>query len=255
MADNAADNAAAGSAADSEEVRVCVLVAASRGAEHDALKRCVCAQLRHAGPGLDVDLKFVYGDERPDYATDHDVYYDDVPETQIPGVLDKTMRAFRAIDKGKRPYDYVIRTTLSCWFNWDQLRAFLGLAPRRGLAAGYSPDYSHYCGCALVFTPDVVGALVQFDPQLDRTLRDDLALSEAVDRLGVAPCWLPRIDVTPDGVVGHGAELGLEPLHSFVVRVKTGDRARDASIMRRLTDAGPLGDPLALLKTAVSDVD
>ena len=224
-------------------MRVDVLAIASPGEAYDAMKSATAQHT--APPGFRVE--FVYGSAKPGESagtlatTPLDRSYD-VPENMVPGILDKSIAAMRAALDSSDPPDYIVRTNASTWFHWDRLAAYLRAAPRAGLAAGYSPDHSHLCGCCIVLSADVARALVDFD-DFDKSLLDDLAIARALARLGVAVAWIPRIDILADGIQGHGAEAGLDPGDAFQFRVKAclgGDsraRQRDATIMANMSGA------------------
>lgn len=217
------------------------LAIASGGEAYDAMKLVGAEHLNSVDNGvLDIKAQYVYGTDSTSavkkYATPLDKMYD-VPESMIPGILDKSVLAMRAalLDSP----DYVIRTNASTWFHWDKLAAWLENAPRTGLAAGYSPDQSHLCGCCVILSADVARKLTD-DAVLDKSLIDDLAMSKALRELGVQFTWIPRIDILDHGIVGHGSELGMDPADAFQLRIKGclgGDapgRMRDPAIMANL---------------------
>lgn len=231
-------------------LRVALLVAASRGDVYDDMKAVTTEHLKTADPAdLDITARFVYGardDGLPptDLATPLDAHYD-TPESLIPGILDKSLAAIKDVLAAHPDIRYVVRTNASTWFHWDRLAEFLRAAPPQGLAAGYAPDQSHLCGCCIVLSRDVAERLVA--TEMSRDLIDDLAIAGALDRLGVRPAWVPRVDILGPGIVGHGSELGLDPLAAFHVRVKGcagGDgreRGRDAVLMAHLAHAYATG--------------
>ncbi len=257
--------------------RVALLAIASHAPAYDEMKACALAHLEQAAgaPGLAVEPWFLYGataaagsgSDTKGKGSLHelDAVYPDVEESLVPGVLLKTVAALREVtdndaDDDDAP-DFVIRTNLSTWFHWDKLAAFLAGAPRSRFAAGYSPDKSHLCGCCMVLSADVARQLAQYDAY-DVSAIDDLALSEALGRLGVPVRWIPRIDILKSHIEGLGNEEGLDPLDAFHYRVKScvggdADRcAQDPTVLRALTDAYAAGerDPDALLRKCVERV-
>lgn len=242
-------------------MRVDLLAIASPGQVYDAMKAVTAEHLRSAPPHLGLRAEFVYGDGVSGKPTPLDVHYDDVPECMIPGILDKSIAAMRAALDSSNPPDYIVRTNSSTWFHWDRLAAYLETAPRAGLAAGYSPDRTHLCGCCIVLSADVARALVDFDGY-DKTLIDDLAIAQALARLGVGVAWIPRVDILADGIQGHGGEVGLDPEEAFQVRVKAclgGDsatRQRDAAVLANLMRAYRRGmrDTHDLLRASMAGI-
>lgn len=246
-----------------ERLRVAWLAIASGGAAYDAMKTVMREHLESARPALDVHGEFVYGHGTETRApTDLDRVYD-VQESLIPGILDKTVHAFKAHLAGTincPEVDYVVRTNVSTWFHWDKLAEFLRTAPRTGFAAGYSPDQTHLCGNCIVLSPDVARKLADYRDY--EYIIDDLAIAKALQRMGVRFSWIPRIDILENGVVGHGASLGLVPRNSFQYRVKgcvgtDGPRMRDPAIMANLTRAYRRGvrDTDSLLHAAVDRIE
>ncbi len=244
-------------------IRVALLAIASGGQAYDDMKLVTREHLKSVPPELVVDAQFVYGTPCTTTApTELDVVYD-VKESLIPGILHKTQRALERVlapPEGGDAVDFVIRTNASTWFHWDRLAQFLATAPRTGLAAGYAPDQSHLCGCCIVMSPDVARKLARHD-EYDHVI-DDLAIAGALRHLGIASTWIPRIDILEHGIVGHGDHMGLDPRHSFQVRVKgclgaDGPRARDPLIMANLTAAYQRGvrDIDQLLRESVRGVE
>jgi hypothetical protein len=205
------------------------------------------AHLRQTPPGLIVDWKYVYGkDSTPPFTTVHDVMYD-VEETLIPGLLKKTMLAFREIEESGKQYDFIIRTNLSTWFHWENLLNLLAEFPATDLVAGYSPDQSHLCGCCIIMSPDVVRHLIAHESSLDQSLLDDMAFSKKFDEMGLFPRWISRIDVLDTGIVANGLHFGLRYEDSVQVRIKTAsgggqDRRRDVSVMTTLMQSYRAGN-------------
>jgi hypothetical protein len=261
----------AAAAAVTRPLRVAWLAIASGGDGYDVMKAVVHEHLGNVPDALDVSPQFVYGTRGDDEPvtrreTEHDRVYD-VPESLIPGVLNKTLAALHDLsgaggDSSTPPPDYVVRTNLSTFFHWDRLAAWLQTAPRRGLAAGYSPDQSHLCGCCMVLSGDVARRLAAYR-EFNTSLIDDLAIAEALRYLGVPSVWIPRIDILEYGIVGHGGDLGLDPRQAFQVRVKstTGGEAertaRDPRILANLVRAYRNGvrDTDNLLHASVRGLD
>jgi hypothetical protein len=245
-------------------MRVDVLAIASPGQAYDALKVVAWEHSKAAPPGFRVE--FVYGDSVSAKPTPLDAHYDDVPECMIPGILDKSIAAMRAALDSADPPDFIVRTNVSTWFRWDRMAYWLETAPRTGLAAGYSPDHTHLCGCCIVLSADVARALVGYKGY-DTSLIDDLAIAKALDAMGVAFRWIPRIDILSDAIVGHCTE-GQDPLEAFQVRIKSclgggdegwpqGGRMRDATIMANLMRAYRRGtrDVNELLQAGLDGVE
>ena len=234
-------------------MRVTWLAIASHAPAYDEMKSHMVRHLRTAeSAGLELDPKFLYGvadgNKGKDEVHEFDAVYPEVRECLVPGVLEKTLAALREVtDESKEPPDFVIRTNLSTWFHWDKLAEFLADAPRTSLAAGYSPDRSHLCGCCMVLSLDVARQLAWYDGY-DMSLIDDLAIAKALTALCLRVQWIPRIDILKDHIQGWGNELGLHPLAAFQYRIKSccggerADRGQDIVVMQALTDAYASGE-------------
>ena len=225
-------------------MRVYVGVIASGGGAYDAMKAAWLAHVPAPDDGGDfrVDVEFLYGAPAPggESASSRDRSYDDVPESLVPGVLDKTLRAFRDALAATRDggYDFFVRTNLSSWYHWAALKTFLESCPSLGLAAGFSPGRDHLSGCNLVVSRDVAEELVRA-PYPRRDL-DDLETSSVIlQTLGIAPRWVSRVDLVYDAaVIVHGRARD-----AFHVRLKHFDRRADVALVRALVDAYDPGVP------------
>lgn len=155
---------------------------------------------------------------------------DDVSDTLIPGILDKT-RAGLEFVKTRHPGSWVFRSNLSSHVDIalmaERMSRLSGLE-----VLGYSPLRNHLCGAGIGMTSEVVDMLLARWPQLDRTLIDDVAISQLLMR----ECrvhWGSRLDrVWPDGLQQHG------PAPYYHVRVKTQNRHRDALVLGMLAEQG-----------------
>lgn len=149
-----------------------------------------------------------------------------VPETLVPGVLDKTMACLAELGPG-----WVFRTNLSSYVEVAALQQEMEALPEGG-ALGYSPGRDHLCGAGLGLSPGAVSTLLRERGQLDRSLIDDVAISRLLFSRGCPVTWTGRIDrVWPDGLCLHGTAR-------YHVRVKTLDRMGDALLLMRLAEEG-----------------
>lgn len=230
-------------------MRVLVLVLASRdGGAYDAMRRAWGRHAASAPPGFRV--RWIYGAGAADVdgppAGVGDLVFD-VPESIIPGALDKTVRALAA---EPRDYDFLVRTNLSSFLDWRGLAGFLSDSPRARFAAGYSPDRTHLSGCQFIASADVAARLAA--APLDRSLVDDLAWSAWLGTQDdVRLEWTPRIDL----VSAPGGEAGLElhpdprtaAAHAWHARLKHLDRDLDARLLSALVSSSAPGEDSARL--------
>ena len=232
-------------------MRVLVLVLASRGGAYDGMRRAWSAARARAPPG--VTVRFLYGgdgdggggDGGDGDDGDGDVVYDDIPETIVPGALDKTVRFLSAANVVDA-YDYVVRTNLSSWFHWARLLAWLRDQPRTGFAAGYSPDGTHLSGCNLTLSRDLAKKLAT--APLDRGLVDDLAGSPWLFAYATHLETVPRLDLVYDAsVLFHG-----DAASGWHVRLKHTNRDIDVALLDQLVHSyDPDADLLSQVRLAI----
>jgi hypothetical protein len=208
-----------------------LVIASSCNPSYDAMKRALYKHHTTVRPDW-LDLRFVYGSQRPTEPCELDLCFPDVEETLIPGVFDKTVLALRQLVPS---YDFVVRSNLSTWFHYEVLQQYLSNCPRTGLLAGCAPaGLSHVSGMCLIMSQDVVGTLLHRAPSAPREGFDDVEISELL-MPDHRPFWVPKIDVHP--------WLKPDNLHpgTFVVRHKTWDRVWDAKFMEALVDSYETG--------------
>lgn len=200
-------------------MKVAVLVIASPGAAYARFRELWALHAARAPASMTVRFLVTEAGDDMDWA------FPGVRESLVPGILDKTLLAFRrCVDEG---FDAVVRTNLSSFYHWKALGDFLRGAPERGLAAGLSPDRSHLSGCNLVLSRDVVEHVLAHAAELDRGKIDDLALSALLLR-DFRARWVPRLEIVDvSGTRGllslPGAGAGADP-EPFHVRLKNPGR-------------------------------
>ena len=114
-----------------------------------------------------------------------DILYVKGVETYIPGILDKTMRAFEYFNLND--YDYVVRSNVSTIVNFDLLSGELdqvrygggllnnlGEQLKREIANKEKNFYAS--GTSMIFSVDTLKFLLNNQQHLDRELVDDLAI-------------------------------------------------------------------------------
>jgi len=214
-------------------MKVVVMFIASPGFEYECMRHIWLMHWQEASRwlGPDAELWFLHGRGGQVCISEHDKMYKDVDESFIPGILDKTMLAFRDALHADTNADVVIRTNLSSFYMWRRLAAFLKdiFLPSGAWVAGYSPDASHFSGCNMILSGDAVRWLVDRDLELDRTLIDDLAISRLFTDRQIPHLWVPRFDIVYDDArVLHNARAPEEVFH---VRIKRTRRDADARTM------------------------
>jgi hypothetical protein len=136
---------------------------------------------------------FVYGhlDEPLENRDEYDLIFDSIEENYEITMIEKNILALEAIQK-IFSYDYLIRTNLSTFWNLFEVENVLAECPREMCYAGthdlspfYIPineesyvvlDKTLYSGVCMIFTPDLVDALLENKHNLDTSIADDLSV-------------------------------------------------------------------------------
>lgn len=94
---------------------------------------------------------------------DNTLCFHDIPETYIPGILLKTMAAFKHIES-QHSYDFVVRTNLSSFYIFDRLLKFLRSIPEEEVYVG-SPvnngSFTYASGSGFILSRDLVRRVLQ----------------------------------------------------------------------------------------------
>ncbi len=144
-------------------------------------------------------VKFLYGSSgAPPYQPTHsDMIFSDIGETYIPGILQKTLAGYAALEQ-ECTYDFVIRTNLGSFWDFDKLMHALDQLPKQSdIYAGLSGQISfkYISGAGFLLTPSLVRRLLADPPSSDET--DDVAIGyKIVGDWGVDPIEALRADIT-----------------------------------------------------------
>jgi len=138
-------------------------------------------------------------------------------------------------------YSYVVRTNLSSVWDFKQLLAYLGTAPRERFYAGHVIQHTsglpYASGAGIVMSEDVARTLVATQ-HLGRSVAeyDDVVIGGVLAASGLRPQDLPRVNFV--SLVHYDATRASIPPGSFHYRIKhedyRGDRLDEPVIMRRL---------------------
>jgi len=156
-------------------------------------------------------------------------------------ILRKTIEALEYF-LSRRHYDYVVRTNLSCVWDFKELLRYLDPLPRERVYAGQvdvNPDtgLEFASGAGFILSADVARTLVA-NQQIAFTVSafDDVAVAKALLASGLRPTPLPRVDFF--SLRHYDAHHDKIPPGMFHYRVKhedlRGDRMEEPVIMSRL---------------------
>jgi hypothetical protein len=179
--------------------KVAVIVIAFSGSYYD-LARSVWGHYRHINANVDVYM--VYGRlEAPIAKVDiNDLVFDDVQENLVPGVLIKTIYAMRFV-LSKKNYDFIIRTNLSTFWDFDGLLRELMSYPALRHYSGFGPVWPgrgydvngfYASGADMVMSRDVVESVLTASPQLRYELPDDAAIGLLITNVLKIPLLATR---------------------------------------------------------------
>lgn len=142
-----------------------------------------------------IKVLMVYGASTKFERNNSDLVYDDIPENYYPGMITKTMRAIEEIDE-TYDYDYLIRTNISTFWDFDRLLQRLDKQPAEKCFTGTlrhcsykkiaSPKY--VSGINLVLSRDLVKYIIsEKEALLSWDLPEDWALSKVLIDSGLQP--------------------------------------------------------------------
>lgn len=120
---------------------------------------------------------FIYGnvDKSKVLTSRNDLYFDCI-ENLKPGILIKTIKAFKYIKKNFT-YNYVIRTNISTFWNFKLLLSKINKYPKEKCLAGHISPRKFLFGTGIVLSKDLVDIIINDKNKLNYKIPDDLSLS------------------------------------------------------------------------------
>jgi hypothetical protein len=193
---------------------------------------------------------FLYDGEAHDGQDPTDFYYEKEPVAGIvhphmnPHMIMKFMKAVRHTNLSS--YRFVLRINLSTYINFPRLLSYVETLPNDHVAAGYTmhltiPDCAMeryhttpmhlLSGCAMIFSPDVVHHLQEYDHSATNVLHmhnDDVVLTHIVQEYGCKLIHLPMLHWWYSEWTEHAK-------HALLIRLKDDhDRMNDVKKWREL---------------------
>lgn len=182
-------------------------------------------------------------------------------DSLVPGIINKTILGIEAMQSRLDEFDYIIRTNLSSFFPFDNLKKYLNKLPRQNCYAGITlygikhlPQevlfISFISGAGIILSRDLVKLLIKNHQDFDKykaILPDDVFIGLFYQRKLVSPISAQRWDYpTYDGWVENHHKIEDYAYHF---------RAKSKYNIRTTTD--PYADELltlnALLKKYYPD--
>lgn len=151
----------------------------------------------------DIRAFYVYGNTQVSCGSEHDLIFSNIPETNHPGILLKTVAALEYISENFT-YDYVIRTNLSTFWDLNKLLNRLSTLPATNCVRGTpvslnvdSAKYNFICGFDLVLSPDIVQVIIDNKQELVTqqvySNLEDLAICEIISKYTKHSFDIPQI--------------------------------------------------------------
>jgi hypothetical protein len=133
---------------------------------------------------------FKYSDISTDYHLENNILHIKGIESLVPGVLEKTLKAFTYVKDWE--FDYIIRSNISTIINFNNLLSELAQNPIQFYGGGklmnlqwtgggitdstwYGTDF--VCGTSIILTKEAIQLITEKQHMIDKTIVDDLAIA------------------------------------------------------------------------------
>lgn len=146
----------------------------------------------------------------------------------------KTVAAFRHI-LDTEDFDYILRTNTSSYVNLPLLQRFVQSLPNTGYYGGTlweKNGMTYVTGTSILLSREMVEHAA-YDKEWDFDLIDDLALGRSMERAGVSPRPIPRVDACTAEALQSLTFAAVSS--TFIIRCRgAGDRGHDIAAMSRV---------------------
>jgi len=127
-----------------------------------------------------------------DYHLDGNMLHIKGKESLVPGVLQKTLKAFEYVHKNNMQFDYLVRSNVSTIINFENLIQELHKTPIKFYGGGKVMDLqwtgggitdetwfgTHFvCGTSIILTPEAVSFILESQHLIKKDIVDDLAIA------------------------------------------------------------------------------
>lgn len=158
-----------------------------------------------------------------------------VKECYIPGILNKTIEAFKLINT-MYDYKYIIRTNISSFFILDNLISISNTLKYTNVYAGVNGDYkgiSYISGAGIWMSKDIVEYIIDNSLSLDVNIIDDVSIGKLMvnKEKGV----LDRYDLTNGKEIHDKTALINDIIHKkyYHIRIKSDNTQLDLDYMNK----------------------
>jgi len=193
---------------------------------------------------LNIGVKLVFNNALPAFSTENKnfICYPEEDETLIPGITNKTMKAFRQILKEDSEVNYILRTNLSSFFIVENLLSVVKKLPSEKVYAGVVGDTNNFVsGAGMMLSRDVVNYLLTHEADINKLKYEDI--DDILFGKILSPVYtsipLERYDITnepifiQDSLENHYINILIS--ENFHVRIKNNDRDIDIKIAEYLS--------------------
>jgi len=177
--------------------RAAILVLASNN--NEIYKNCRKIWKYYMNIDPTIKVFFVYGqlsEPLNDYDSEHDIVFDDIPESFPIVSIRKTIEAMKYIDS-IITYNYFIRTNLSTFWDFKNLHIHLNELPKNNCYSGDGPliirgiNNYYLSGSDTIVTPDMIKAIITNTHLVNYDILDDAAMGLFFHHILGAP-FLPN---------------------------------------------------------------
>jgi hypothetical protein len=155
--------------------RAVILVIASHDTSYYHKARAVWKSYMNRDPSIKVYM--LYGAVSLPDQDESDLVYEDITESLVPGILQKTLRAMKYVHE-TCTYDYLIRTNISTLWDLRYIEPLLLSCPTsRCYAGGHNLNPMNiYSGVSIILTPDLVEECINRQHEFIMELPDDISI-------------------------------------------------------------------------------
>jgi hypothetical protein len=183
-----------------KKYRAVILVLASNNNQIYKNCRKIWKQYMNVDPSIKVF--FVYGKIQPNnileyYDPDSDIIFENIEES-YPVLIQKTIEAFKII-KTKIEFDFLIRTNLSTFWDFNKLHLHLNDLPVTNCYSGDGPlpNYNaqgyYLSGTDTIVTPEMINSIILNEHKVDFQTVEDAAMGKYFHGVFGAPMLPNRI--------------------------------------------------------------
>lgn len=134
-----------------------------------------------------IKVFFVYGnitnknDELNDFNPLNDIYLNNINEDRFPYCINKTIEALKIIKMSGITYDFLVRTNISTFWDFNKLKEHLNCLPTTNCYSGNGP-LLHYTGVYYlsgtdtIVTPEMIDAFLENENLIDQGVYEDTSM-------------------------------------------------------------------------------